>query len=181
MPIPPFDGILNVLPPHLGDPRKIAHLSPYPCTLVELCERFATSPARCRILEGLLKLMGLDIHGFQWLDGSFVEDIETHEKRDPGDLDAVTFVSTPSDSKDLDALLAPRPELRSRQHVKGTYHVDHFWLPLGSAPTNLVALTRYWYGLFSHRRDRVWKGMLEIQLQDTGADDTARSVLVSRP
>ena len=29
--------------------------------------------------------------GFQWLDGSFLENVEMTEKRDPGDLDLVTF------------------------------------------------------------------------------------------
>jgi len=69
MPIPAFDGILNVLPPHLGSPTNPADLSPYACTALELCNRFATTPARKQILEGFLDLravlFGLGIHGFQ--------------------------------------------------------------------------------------------------------------------
>jgi hypothetical protein len=52
MPIPAFDGILNVLPPHLGDPRNPADHSPYPCTRLELCGRFGTSAERRTILTG---------------------------------------------------------------------------------------------------------------------------------
>lgn len=99
MPIPAFDSILNVLPPHLGDPRDPTHLSPYPCTMGDLCGRFA----------------------------------------------------------------------------------DHFLVPLGSAPRVLVDLSKYWYGLFSHRRDRVWKGMLAVALADRSDDAAANSALGATP
>jgi hypothetical protein len=96
MPIPPFDSIKNVLPPHLGNPTQRSHLSPYPCTVTELCNRFATSPKRKRILNGFIELrailFSLGIQGFQWLSGSFLENIEVLERRDPGDIDVVTFV-----------------------------------------------------------------------------------------
>ncbi len=69
MPIPPFDSLLNVLPPHLGTQGMVSHLSPYDCTILELCNRFASSPARRTILEGLLnlraELFALGIQGFQ--------------------------------------------------------------------------------------------------------------------
>ena len=80
MPIPPFDGILNVLPPHLGDPAQRGSLSPYSCTTEELCQRFAVSPGRKTILEGLLKLRGLarvGNSGLSMAGRQFLEDIET--------------------------------------------------------------------------------------------------------
>lgn len=185
MPIPPFDGIFNVLPPHLGDPRQISDLSPYRCTVTELCDRFGTSPGRKRILEGFLalrdELFALGIQGFQWLDGSFLEDIETQEGRGPKDIDVVSFVSRPADANALFTVLSAKPNLNSRAQVKGTYHVDHFWVPLGNNPILLVSLVRYWYGLFSHRRDRAWKGMLVVNLADQSDDATARIVLESKP
>ncbi len=99
MAIPAFDGILNVLPPHSGDPTNPSDLSPYTCTMVELCGRFNTSAARKRILLGLLDLRAelylLDFRGFQWLSGSFVENIEIHERRDPNDVDTITIAETP--------------------------------------------------------------------------------------
>jgi hypothetical protein len=56
MPIPAFDGILNILPPHLGDPRQPTELSPFSCTVAELCDRFATTGKRKQIFEGFLNL-----------------------------------------------------------------------------------------------------------------------------
>jgi hypothetical protein len=67
--------------------------------------------------------------------------------------------------------------LRDRNHVKGMYSVDHFLVPLGSAPRLLVGQSRYWYGLFSHRRDGVWKGMLTVELMDPSEDATASQLL----
>jgi hypothetical protein len=186
MPIPPFDGILNILPPHLGDPAsRREDLSPYPCTIEELCNRFATSAERKSILDGFLNLraefLGLGIRGFQWIGGSFVENIEAQETRPPDDIDVVTFVLNPQGSAALKTTLSPKPELLSRADVKSTYHVDHLWLPLGVAPVNLVDHSRYWYGLFSHRRDGVWKGMLVMKLADKFDDDKARIVLGGKP
>ena len=185
MPIPVFDGILNVLPPHLGDPTVPGDLSPYPCTAAELCDRFATSPERKTILDGFLRLREelfcLGIQGFQWLDGSFLEDIETQECRDPEDIDVVTFVAQPGDLTSLQSALTPRPQLWDRDMAKATFRVDHFVIPLCSAPEAVVENTRYWYGLFSHRRDCTWKGMLRVELKAKADDDSARLVLRSKP
>jgi hypothetical protein len=187
MPIPPFDGILNVLPPHLGNPTRPAELSPYVCTAEELCQRFATSPARKEILDGFLRLrqelMRLGIEGFQWLDGSFLEDIETQESRNPVDIDVVTFISRPDNEVAITAILSARRELWYKPQVKSTFRADHFLVPLCCEPETLVESTRYWYGLFSHRRDpdRVWKGMLRIELAATDDDNPAWQVLRSTP
>jgi hypothetical protein len=51
--------------------------------------------------------------------------------------------------------------------------VDHFIVKLNWSGHDVVEWTRYWCGLFSHRRlDGVWKGMLKVDL-DTAADDAA--------
>lgn len=185
MSIPAFDGILNVLPPHLGDPREPADHSPYPCTIQELCDRFAISGRRIEILTGFLKLreklFDLGLRGFQWLDGSFLEDIEAHASRDPADIDVVTFVADPSRLKDLSVLTNANQWLLDRAQVKAEYHVDHFLVPLASAPRRLVDQSRYWYGLFSHRRDGVWKGMLSVELTDPSEDAAAQSLLGGTP
>lgn len=183
MPIPAFDGILNVLPPHLGKNGKIENLSPYQCTMQEVCERFAMSPERIAILRGVLalrtELWNLNIRGFQWMDGSFAEDIEVQENRPPGDIDIVTFFGTTDGGKLFQERLRRDPSLLQRAHVKATYHADHFWLPLGTDPVSLVEQTRYWYGLFSHRRDRTWKGMLRVVLSETD-DQAATKILEAR-
>ena len=126
MPIPPFDGILNVIPPHLGDPKRREDLSPYSCTVEELCDRFATSPKRREILDGFLALrrefFKIGLKGFQWVDGSFVEDIEMHEGRDPDDIDVVTFVDSAKDDLAVITLIQSSNKLLlSPRHIKTTY------------------------------------------------------------
>jgi hypothetical protein len=94
MPIPAFDHNL-VLPPHVGDPTDMSQVSPYLSTSYELCVHFATSPQRIAILKGFLdfraelRKQGLT-NAVQWLDGSFLENVESRESRAPNDLDLVT-------------------------------------------------------------------------------------------
>jgi hypothetical protein len=184
MSIPDFDGILNVLPPHLGDPRQPADLSPYVCTVAELCDRFSFSSARRGILGGFLdlrkKLRSLGIQGFQWLDGSFVEDIETQENRDPDDIDVVTFAAEPSTPTEVEEIFRANTGLWYPPDSKVNYHVDHYLVPLCSRPEAIVENTRYWYGLFSHRRDCTWKGMLRIEIASQADDDAARRLMESK-
>lgn len=184
MPIPSFDSIVNVLPPHLGDPRSPSDLSPYACTVDEICARFNSSAERLEILRGFLalrsKLFSLGIGGFHWIDGSFCEDIEAQEGRAPLDIDVVTFVAQPTTPLDLANILRPEG-LLDRGAVKATYHVDHFVVSLGSSPALLVDHSRYWCGLFSHRRDRVWKGMLRLEMTDRTADIAAKTLLGVAP
>lgn len=171
MPIPPFDGITNVIPPFQTNPSNPADLTPYVCTFEEVCQRFATTTERAEILRGCLcfreKLIGRGIGGFQWLDGSFVEDIETLEGRSPKEIDVVTFVDSPMDIAQLSGLLMTGDNLLDHSLVKSQYKVDHYLVPLGSDPKTIVEQTRYWAGLFSHRRDGLWKGMLSCQLDST--------------
>lgn len=54
MPIPALDPISNVLPPRLELGGTVLAVSPYRCTMLELCDRFATTPMRVRILDGFL-------------------------------------------------------------------------------------------------------------------------------
>jgi hypothetical protein len=60
--------------------------------------RFGNSPERIAILDGLLSYRlalttaGM-VDGFQWLDGSFTEDVETLQRRSPNDIDVVTIAS----------------------------------------------------------------------------------------
>ena len=181
MPIPPFDPIYNTLPPHLSDPRKRTDMSPYPASVTEICQRFATSPERKAILYGFLafreELLSRGVTGFQWIDGSFLEEIELTEGRPPGDIDVVTFVEVPHDSAALTTLLIGPADLLDHDWVKSHFKVDNFLVPLCSRPRLIVSSARYWFGLFSHRRDGLWKGMLEVPLQDTTDHIAARSFL----
>ena len=67
----------------------------------------------------------------------------------------------------------------TQRNVKMHHSVDFFPVDLNATPEALVSLTRYWLGLFSHRRqDSLWKGMLQIRLEDE-ADDTAALALLN--
>jgi hypothetical protein len=68
--------------------------------LISFVDRFSSSPERIAILHSLLQFReelyksGIT-SGFQWLDGSFMENIETLESRPPNDMDVVTFYHLP--------------------------------------------------------------------------------------
>jgi len=179
-PIPPFDHN-GVVPPHRGNPTLPADLSPYPCTSRDLCERFATSAERVAILSGFLdfreRLESFGVTtGFQWLDGSFLEDIETREKRPPRDLDVVT-VFWAMDPATQTAIQGGFREFFDPGASKATFHLDHYPFPIDFSPEVTVEYTRYWIQLFNHNRDGVWKGMLKIDLGTPLEDAEARKVL----
>lgn len=173
----------HVLPPFEGDRMSSARSSPYPVTASALAQRLGTSPERCVILDGLfryraaLAMLGFT-RGFQWLDGSFVEDVEAREDRPPQDIDVVTFAYPPDGmTKDqVRELLAGHPELFNQDQCKAGFHCDTTIINLTTSPEWLVTQARYWYGLFSHRRgDALWKGMLALPLN---SDDAAAAALM---
>ena len=182
MPIPALDPISNALPPYLVVMGKVADRSPYRCSTCELCSRYATSVARIAIFDGFLKFRSecrvRGVVGFQWVAGSFLEDIETLEQRDPNDVDVVTFVREPDTPAGAAAALSSPSDLKSRAYVKATYRVDHVFVQLRSPPTGLVESSCYWYGLYSHRRDDMWKGMLAVDLKSVRDDDDAACVIL---
>lgn len=177
-PIPLFDHNL-VLPPHLGDPRLPDHLSPYPCTTLDLYERLGTTPERRMILMRFLDFRerrtseGLTM-GFQWLDGSFLEDIEVREGRSPRDLDVVT-VYWGYDLAFQQKLKSNFPEFATPLLAKANYSLDHYPFDAGYSPELTVELSRYWISLFSRNRLQVWKGMLRVEVNTPAEDAGARS------
>jgi hypothetical protein len=179
-PIPAFDHNL-VLPPHLGDPVNRGQLSPYACTTLDLCQRLGTTPERRTILAKFLdfrdrlRSAGLT-NGFQWLDGSFMEDVETRESRCPRDLDVVT-VYWGYDLAFQSQLVTVFPEFASPRLSKAYYSLDHYTFDAGYDPTLTLEQTRYWILLFSHNRQGVWKGMLKIDLNTPAEDAAARQEL----
>lgn len=178
--IPNFDQNL-VLPPHLGDPTDPSQLSPYPCTSLDLCESLGTTPERRRILEGFLNFRdrlqteGLTT-GFQWLDGSFLENVELRDGRSPRDLDVVT-VYWGYDIAFQKALVTKFPEVADPTLAKAKYSLDHYPFDASFRPDFSVEKTRYWISVFSHNRSGVWKGMLRIELDTPAVDAAARREL----
>ena len=161
--IPPFDAT-GVLPPVMGSPTTVSSQSPYRVSLVDVVQRFSGSEERRAILRGFLAyraaLHGAGLtRGFQWLDGSFEEQVELLEGRAPKDIDVVTFVGCQEGPVTLQA-----GQLFLADYTKTQFHVDAYSVNLGLSQEAIVRRATYWYGLFSHRRDRHWKGLLEIDL-----------------
>jgi len=186
MAIPAFT-IDGVLPPFVGPdgPGGAAvDLSPYAVTALEVVQRFGVTPERRAILNGWLRhraamrAIGFE-RGFQWLDGSFVED------KQPRDLDIVTFLYRPAGVRDRDALAAmmhANLDLFLRPRVREVYRLDSFSIDLDGSPEGLVGTSRYYLSLFSHRRgDTLWKGMLQVRLEDVQDDTAALAALELGP
>jgi hypothetical protein len=165
----------GVLPPVNSLQSTSAARSPYRVKLLDLMMRFATSPERCRILRGYLDYRaGLHsmalTHGFQWLDGSFSEDVELLEKRAPKDIDVVSFIHTPAGFAPTQTQLA----VLDHDQAKAAFLVDSYFVEINLLPPdNLIKQGTYWYSLWSHRRNQEWKGYLEIDLSP--AEDAAAS------
>lgn len=160
-----------------------AHSSPYIVTAGELAQRFAFSVQRRLILDGLLRyraeLRSLGFaQGFQWLDGSFVEDVEAREDRAPNDIDVVTFAHPPAsmNKAQINQMMASRPDLFDHDLCKSGFRCDTAIVNLTTSPEWLVTQARYWYGLYSHRRgDALWKGLLQLPLASD--DDSTHALL----
>jgi len=158
-------------------------LSPYACTTVDLCQRLGMTPERRAILGKFLDFRdrlnneGLT-NGFQWLDGSFLEDVETRESRPPKDLDLVT-VYWGYDRAFQTGLLSRFREFASPALSKAAYSLDHYNFDAGFHPTVTLEQTRYWILLFSHNRQAVWKGILRIELNTPAEDAVARQELAN--
>lgn len=170
--IPAFE-LSGVLPPFIGDsPTTPANQAPYKVKLAEFVKHFATSDERIEILKGLLKyriaLKSKDIiSGFQWIDGSFVENVEMIRGRAPNDVDLVTFAERPIGMNDSDwrGFSISNRDLFSTANLKTKYKCDAYYVDLAMSPKLLVSQTAYWFGLFSHQRETsLWKGMLQVDL-----------------
>lgn len=186
MPIPAFT-IDGVLPPYIGPdgPGGASEdLSPYAVTALEVVATLGSTDPRRAILRGwlrhraALRAIGFE-RGFQWLDGSFVE------SKDPKDLDVIGFLHRPvhiHDRNDFGGLLQANMNLFDRSQVKANFHLDFFSVDLNGSVETLVNLTRYWLGLFSHRRDdELWKGMLQVRLENVADDAAALGALGPGP
>jgi hypothetical protein len=171
----------GVLPPFNPTMPTHAERSPYPVSLTDLVLRFGTSPDRLNILEGFLGFrsalhaVGL-VRGFQWINGSFLENIETSERHSPRDIDIVTFYHVP-EGQTQESLLQTSPRLFRPEHTKQDYCVDAYFEQLnGGLPEVLVSHSAYWYSIWSHRRNGQWKGYLQIDLSSND-DEVAKANL----
>jgi hypothetical protein len=172
----------GVIPPISQASPTSTNRSPYVVSLSDLVLRYATSRERIAVLSGFLNFRtalhaaGL-VRGFQWVDGSFLEDVELIERRPPADIDVVTFYYLPVGSTQQQ-LLNASPQLFDHARTKTSFEVDAYFSELSSSPLEpLIRTVSYWYSLWSHRRDALWKGYLQLDLapnEDTTALATLR-------
>ena len=131
--------------------------------------RFGDTTARRTLLAGLLDfraaLHAAGVHeGFQWLNGSFVEDKMGRSEEEPSDIDVVTFFHTPA-GQTQEALVTAYPLLFNPKATKNQYGVDAYTVALDSGNLRyLVGRVAYWSGLWSHNKNGQWKGYLEVAL-----------------
>ncbi|MGF6561476.1 DUF6932 family protein [Erwinia aphidicola] len=171
---------MGVIPPVDESDPTSHNRSPYQIDIIRFTAMFALTPARVKILQGFLEFrkalyaVGMN-SGFQWLDGSFSENVELIENRPPNDIDVVTFYKRDEGVTD-DLIVSRNPALFDHDHVKSTYFVDSYFQPLQIEGGLLVSGTVYWYSMWSHKRDRSWKGFLNVPLSPD-LDSTALTIL----
>ncbi len=152
-------------------PTSSRNRSPYRLSLPEMVEYFGFSLERRRLLESLLDFRtalhraGL-IRGMQWINGSFVENVEDWENRSPNDIDVVTFYRMPN-GHTQQSLLADFPTLFDDHWVESHSLDTYFVFMNPSAPESVVRRAGYWYSLWSRTRGGSWKGFLEVTLDHT--------------
>lgn len=174
----------GVLPPI--SPGQLGHSpdrSPYSISMKEFVEMFGSSEKRNSIIDGLLKyrkaLNQAGIQGFQWIGGSFVENIEMLEDRPPNDVDVVTFLKLPPGISQED-LFDKFKHLFDTSQTKSLYSVDGYMMVLSEPMEEYhIGLVTYWYSMWSHRRNKTWKGYLKIYLSEE-EDHLAQTGLLRR-
>jgi hypothetical protein len=155
-----------------GSPTSPGGLSPHPADLVELTQRFGTTPHRRKLLTGLIAYratlvrLGFSTRSVQWVDGSFVEE------KDPNDIDVVTIVEG-------QAPLAAKG-MFSGPALKAQFFCDAYGMSLSPSQQFVESVT-YWYGLFGHRRGtEEWKGLVSVPLDSVaGRDAEAKRMLAA--
>ena len=169
-----------VLPPLRATPdsRLPQSRRPHKATALEVVHRFAISKERSSILFGFLDYrlalhdLGI-VDGFQWVNGSFVENIEARNSQHPRDIDVVTFYHPPEDHDNRHLRLFDPEQMLLE------YHVDARGVRLGLPMTpERVETVSYWHSMWTHRKDGLWKGMVEVDL-DPKDDEAALQTLTS--
>ena len=174
-----YDG---VLPAYDVDDPVEGIRSPYTVSLVDLVERFGNTQRRRRLLRGLLDFRaelhkaGL-VQGFQWVNGSFMENVEQNDGRPPNDIDLVTFFYIP-EGDTSDTIAQALGSLLDPVETKEKFSVDAYFSQLNQIDLEIIIKrSKYWYSLWSHTRTEKWKGYLQIDLAADDHDGLAWALL----
>jgi hypothetical protein len=122
--------------------------------------------------------------GVQFIDGSFVENIELREQRDPNDIDVFSFLVRPLQYRQDPNLWATAgfsewaSGVVDRTKNKQRFQLDTYAVVVDGQPLlPLIQVASYWSSLFAHKRTTFeWKGFLVIGL-DASDDANARTAL----
>jgi hypothetical protein len=167
----------GALPPFIdGSPTNPAKRSPFHTNIYQVVDRFCTTKHRAVLLKGLNAYRkhlfeGGFVAGQQWIDGSFVEDVEATRLRPPGDIDVVTLFNRPikfqNDPLAWSSAYSSVLHLKffETRNMKPVYKCDTFSIDLEAGSTSLVRDTMYWGGLFTDIRGSTEKkGIVSIPL-----------------
>ena len=173
-----YEGVLSA---RKGDDPVAGIRSPYAVSLVDLVERFGSTPQRRLLLQGLLDFRaelheaGL-VQGFQWVNGSFMENVEQNDNRPPNDIDLVTFFHVPQGYTN-ETLAQAFPYIFGSVDLKEKFSVDAYFVALDqTTQESIIEISIYWYSLWSHTRGGISKGYLQIDLNNSD-DQQARLLL----
>lgn len=188
MPIPSFNSN-GLLPPVAGINPAGMERSPYIVTMTELVHAFGTTPRRKQLLRNLIAYRNLISSGgfttgLQFIDGSFVEDIEKHSHREPRDIDVFSLLNLPAQYANSPSLWHQggyqfwEEEIQNQPKNKGRFELDTYAALVEEFPLlGLLKNVLYWYSLFSHQRDTfAWKGFVAVLL-DPAQDADALTLL----
>ncbi len=112
----------------------------------------------------------------QPLDGRMLENIEALESRAPHDIDVVTFYWLPAGKTQADIMTAGAAAL---SNPKGDYKVDAYLVELGAPAETLVERSRYWHSMWTHRRNGLWKGYIEVDLDPAEDPATKQNLAIT--
>lgn len=159
-------GVIPPVHPHVQghDPKR----SPYECSLADFVKKFSKTAARIRLLEKFVEYRaelyrrGI-LNGFQWIDGSFTENVEDQQNRSPNDIDVVTYFLLPEG--ETQKTFWPKISDLFYKNAKTRWSVDAYPYVLGKTVDALqIKQISYWYSMWSHKRDSTWKGFVQVNL-----------------
>lgn len=179
----------GLLPPFVGDDPAVIERSPYFVTMPDLVKVLGTSPYRRELLYNLIQYRAIIasggyITGVQFIDGSFVENVEMIRGRPPSDIDVFSFLQLPECYKSDHQLWATQglrfwsEEIMNQKLNRERFKLDAYANLVEEFDfQGLMGAIIYWYSLFSHQRDTfAWKGFLAIHL-DVRQDAEALEML----
>lgn len=188
MPVPSFNSN-GILPPVAGANPTDLERSPYIVTMPEMVQAFGTTPTRRVLLRNLIAYRQLILEGgytsgLQFLDGSFVEDVEKHSRREPRDIDVFSLLHVPTQyaqnpqSWQTSGYQFWAEEIQNQPKNKNRFKLDTYAALVEEFHLlGLLKNVMYWYSLFSHQRDTfAWKGFVAVVL-DPAQDADALNLL----